>query len=56
MPSVSAKQKRFMRIAAHDAEFAEEAGIDQSVAREFNRADQRRDAIRRSIKKVRASK
>jgi hypothetical protein len=44
-----------MTAAAHDPEFAAAAGIDQEVAREFNRADQataRRDAIRRAISKV----
>jgi len=52
MPSVSAKQKRFMQAAAHNSQFAKEAGIKQSVAREFNRADTRRDAIKRAIRKV----
>lgn len=40
MPSVSDKQKRFMAAAAHDPKFAKKAGIDQSVAKEFNEADQ----------------
>jgi hypothetical protein len=40
MPSVSEKQKRFMRIAAHDPGFAKKAGISQTVAREFYAADQ----------------
>jgi hypothetical protein len=53
MPSVSAKQKRFMAAAAHDAAFAKEAGISQKVAKEFNRADQRRGTIKRAIKKAR---
>lgn len=39
MPSVSAKQKRFMAAAAHDPKFAKAAGIKQSVAKEFNQAD-----------------
>jgi len=55
MPSVSKRQARFMRIAAHDPEFAAKAGIDQKVAREFNRADQavaRRTAIKRAMSKV----
>lgn len=51
MPSVSPKQKRFMRIAAHDAGFAKEAGISQTVAREFYRADKRQDR-RKSIRKA----
>ena len=44
-----------MAAAAHDPAFAKKVGIPQSVAREFNRADQavaRRDTIRRAIKKV----
>ena len=47
MPSVSKKQERFMRAAAHDAEFASRAGISQKVAREFNRADKRRNSIKK---------
>jgi hypothetical protein len=42
-----------MAAAAHDASFAREAGINQTVAREFNRADKRRNSIRKSIRKVR---
>jgi len=37
--SVSQKQARFMAAAAHDANFANRAGIKQSVAKEFNKAD-----------------
>ena len=39
MPSKSAKQRRFMAAAAHNPDFAKKAGIPQSVAKEFNRAD-----------------
>ena len=39
MPSVSAKQRRFMLAAAHSPSFARKAGISQSVAVEFNNAD-----------------
>lgn len=39
MPSVSAKQHRFMEAAAHDPSFAKKAGIRQSVASDFVRAD-----------------
>lgn len=42
MPSKSAKQKRFMAAAAHNKAFARKAGISQKVAREFNKADQRK--------------
>lgn len=57
MPSVSKKQQRFMAAAAHSPEFAKKAGIDQTVAREFFRADQakkRRSAVENAFKKVRA--
>lgn len=60
MPSKSAKQRRFMAAAAHNPKFAKEAGIDQDVAKDFNRADQRADqtrnrksAIKRAFKRVR---
>lgn len=55
MPSVSPKQKRFMQAAAHNAKFAKEAGISQTVAREFYRADQRkarRGAIAKAINRA----
>jgi hypothetical protein len=42
-----------MQIAAHDAAFAKAAKIPQSVAKDFNRADVRRDKIARAILKVR---
>jgi len=42
MPSTSNKQRRFMSAAAHDKDFASKAGIDQSVAKEFNNADKRK--------------
>jgi hypothetical protein len=42
MPSKSPKQKRTMAAAAHDAAFARKMGIPQKVAREFNRADQKK--------------
>jgi hypothetical protein len=44
-----------MRIASHDPKFAKEAGIDQSVAREFYAADQRKSrkhAVKRAFAKV----
>jgi hypothetical protein len=44
-----------MAAAAHSAKFAKEAGIKQSVAQEFNRADQakgRRNAIKKAFKKT----
>jgi len=42
MPSTSAKQKRTMRAAAHNPQFAQKMGIPQKVAREYERADQRK--------------
>lgn len=44
MPSKSKKQKILMAIAAHNASFAKKVGVPQSVAKEFNRADQRKAA------------
>lgn len=40
MPSTSKAQEKFMAAAAHNPKFARKAGIKQSVAREYNRADQ----------------
>lgn len=39
MPSKSDKQRKFMAAAAHNKQFAKEAGISQKVAKEFNKAD-----------------
>ena len=38
MPSVSAKQKKFMDAAAHNPAFAKQAGVPVSVAKEFSGA------------------
>ena len=51
MPSVSAKQRRFMAAVAHSKEFADKVDVPQSVGREFNEADKRK-ARRKSIKKA----
>lgn len=45
MPSKSEKQKRFMAAAAHNPEFADKAGISQSVAKEFNDADSKKKKV-----------
>lgn len=42
MPSKSAKQRRTMAAAAHDPKFAKRVGIPVKVAKEFNRADQKK--------------
>lgn len=47
MPSKSKKQARFMQAAAHNPGFARKAGISQSVAREFNEADQKTSKFQR---------
>lgn len=51
MPSVSAKQARFMAAAAHSPSFAKKAGIPQKVAVEFNRADAGTGILSRASKK-----
>lgn len=42
MPSTSSKQSRFMAAVAHDKDFADKAGVPQSVGKEFNEADQKK--------------
>jgi hypothetical protein len=42
MPSKSAQQHRFMEAAAHNATFADKAGISQDVAKEFVAADKKK--------------
>jgi len=51
MPSTSDKQRRFMAYAAHDAAFAKKAGIPQSVAKEFNKADKGGKLLKKAMKK-----
>ena len=46
MPSTSAKQKRFMAAAANNPKFAKEAGIPQSVAREYHDADKAKAKVK----------
>lgn len=41
MPSKSARQHRFMEAIAHSPSFAREAGVPQSVGKDFARADDR---------------
>lgn len=41
MPSVSDKQMRTMRAAAHNPTFAKKVGIPVSVAKDYNNADKR---------------
>ena len=42
MPSVSAKQHRFMEAVAHNPAFAKKVGVPQSVGKEFSKADKGR--------------
>jgi len=49
MPSVSDKQIRFMAAAAHNPQFAKQAGIPVKVAKEFNRADTVRSHLKRAF-------
>jgi hypothetical protein len=42
MPSKSKKQANLMRAAAHNKSFAKKVGVPQKVAKEFNRADQKK--------------
>jgi len=51
MPSKSAKQARFMAVAAHNPSFAKKAGISTSVAKEFNQADKGTGRIKTKKKK-----
>lgn len=40
MPSVSEKQKNFMRAVSHSSEFAKKVGVPQSVGKDFEAADE----------------
>lgn len=42
MPSKTPKQARIMAAAAHDRKFAKKMDIPQKVAKDFNKADQKR--------------
>lgn len=47
MPSTSKRQARLMQAAAHNRAFAKKAGVPQSVAREFNKADARSGILKK---------
>lgn len=49
--STSEKQARFMAAAAHDPKFAKRVGIDQDVAKEFNKADTGTKLLSKAMKK-----
>lgn len=48
--SSSEKQARFMAAAAHDPKFAKKVGMDQGVAKEFNKADTGTDLLSNAAK------
>ena len=54
MPSKSEKQRRFMAAAAHSKSFAKKAGVPQSVAKDFNQADKRRNVSHKGSSKGRS--
>lgn len=39
-----------MAAAAHNPEFAEKVGVPQSVAKEFNKADQKKGTLKKKKK------
>ncbi|HEY6436642.1 MAG TPA: hypothetical protein VIY47_08630, partial [Ignavibacteriaceae bacterium] len=47
--STSEKQARFMAAAAHNPNFAKKAGIEQSVAKEFNQADKGTKLLKKAM-------
>lgn len=48
MPSKTEKQKRTMAAAAHSPAFAKKMGIPQAVAKEFNKADAKKEHKKKS--------
>jgi len=48
MPSTSLKQARMMAGAAHDPKFAKKVGVPVSVAKDFNKADQKSGLLKRA--------
>ena len=52
MPSTTSKQKFFMRIAAHDPEFAKKNDIDIKVAKDFYKADKKKEEDKKKKDKV----
>jgi hypothetical protein len=51
MPSRTKKQAKLMAMAAHDKGAAKRVGVPQSVAREFNQADQKTGILKKKKKK-----
>lgn len=55
MPSVSAKQHRFMEAVAHNAAFAKKAGVPQSVGKDFAAADKAKGGFHGAARKRKSS-
>lgn len=51
MPSKSKSQARFMAAAAHNPEFAKDAGISTKAAKEWNKADEKAGTLKKSSDK-----
>lgn len=51
MPSKSKSQARFMAAAAHNPEFAKDAGISTKAAKEWNKADEKAGTLKKGSKK-----
>jgi len=51
LPSKSTKQAKLMAMAAHSKEASKRTGIPQSVAREFNKSDQKTGILKKKGKK-----
>lgn len=50
MPSRTKKQAKTMAAAAHNPAFAKKVGIPQSVAKDFNAADQKAGILKKKKK------
>jgi hypothetical protein len=50
MPSKTKAQARLFAAAAHDPAFAKKAGVPQSVARDFNKADAKTGILKKKPK------
>lgn len=44
MPSVSSRQERFMRAISHSKKFADKVDVPQSVGKEFEKADKKKES------------
>jgi hypothetical protein len=56
MPSVSAKQEKFMRAVANSPKFAKKVGVPQSVGKEFEMKDMKKSGMAKMTKAEAPSK